>query len=61
MNHTIAMHILEADNYACDKEFSLLFCETLFLVVMVSEIATSDQVCDEVDIFKINKRVEHID
>ena len=61
VDHPVTMHVLEAHNYASDKELGLLLREALPLVVMVSQVATRHQVCNEVDVFKVDKGVEHID
>ena len=61
MDDSIAMHVFKTNNNTSDKELGLLLCKTLFLVVMVPEITTCDQVSDQVDIFKVNERIKHID
>ena len=61
MYDSIAMHVFEANNYTCDKEFSLMLSEALLLVVMVSQITTSHQVSDQVYILKVNECVKHVD
>ena len=61
MYDSITVHIFKANNYTGDKELGLLLREALFLIMMVPQIATCDQVGDQVDIFKVNEGIKHID
>ena len=61
MYDSITMHVFKANNNTGDKEFGLLLCKTFLLVMMVPQITTCDQVGDQVDIFKVNERIKHID
>ena len=61
MNHTITVHVLQPHNYASYKEFGLLLCKALFFVMVISQVAPSHQICDQVNILEIDKSVEHVD
>ena len=61
MYDSITVHIFKANNYTRNKEFGLLLSKALFLVMMVSQITTSHQVSDQIDIFKVDERIKHID
>ena len=61
MYDSITMHVFKANNNTGDKELGLLFGEAFFLVVMVPQITTCDQVSDQIDIFKVDERIKHID
>ena len=55
------MHVLETNDAAAHKEFGLFFTKMLPLIVMVPQIASCDQVGDEIQILVVLEGVEHVD
>ena len=61
MNHTVAVHILQANHNAGNEKLSLLLGKTLLFIVMVSEITTGYQISHKVDVLEVGKRIKHVD
>ena len=61
MNHTVAVHILQANHNAGNEKLSLFLRKTLLFIVMVSEITTSYQISHKVDVLEVSERIKHVD
>ena len=61
MNHALFVHVLQAKNHACQHELSLLLTEAPSLPNMKTEIASRQQIADQVQIFSILERVVDVD
>lgn len=61
MNDTVVVHVLKTDYAASNEEFGLLLWKPLYLTMMVTKIAASDQIGNQIQIFVVLKRIEHVD
>ena len=60
MDNPVVVHVLEANQDASNEKLSLLLIEALLSVMMVSEIASSHKISDQVDVFKVGERIKHV-
>ena len=61
MDHTLTMHILETDQHASNYKLGFSFVEALFARLVIPDIAASYEVCHQIDVLVVHKRVKHID
>ena len=55
------MHVFKPNNATRNKKLRLGFSKLFALVVMVSKVATCDEICDQVKVFIVLEGIKHID
>ena len=60
VDNPVIVHVFEANQDASDKKLGLFLSKALFLVMVVSEIASSYQVSHQVDVLEVGECVKHI-
>lgn len=60
MDDPIIVHVFQTDDAASYEELCLLLSELLALIMMIAEVASSDEVCDQEHIFVILEGIKHV-
>ena len=55
------MHILKTNQHASDYKLGFSFVEALFTRLVIPDIAASYEVCHQIDVLVVHKRVKHVD